>query len=166
MKPSSDVILFDEPFNRLTHDRLRFVFLYFDVVEVVDHSAHFAEYEQSGWGHFWDASAIRREIEKACHERGIRDKNQINLRYVAALKKAQEARAQTQPILRRAYQPHQSYWRFLRDLRKQGHVRIVQAPLDQKFTPSVAPQDAKSVAGSVATEFMGWVKDYLRRTAP
>lgn len=165
MNSKSDAILFQEPFNRYTLDRLRFLFVYYDVVEVIDHSAAFAEFERDGWNFVYRPEIVRQEVEKACRKQGIRDRNEINRRYTQGLRLAQQAKVRTAPLLARAYAPHKAYWELLRTLDKAGYVHLVPAPLEGKLNPAVSLDEAESVAHSIASEFTDWIRDYADRTA-
>lgn len=158
-------ILFDEPFNRNTLDRLRLLFLHYETVEVIDHSAGFDEYERAGWSMFWDSRSVRLETEKLCREMGITDRNQISKMQVIARAKSTESQRSIAPFLKRAYAPHRQYWELLRELDKKGHVKIIPAPLDEKFSPSMETRDAHAMASDISSEYVAWTKDYMARTA-
>jgi hypothetical protein len=158
-------ILFDEPFSRNTLDRLRLLFLHYETVEVIDHSADFNEYERADWNMFWDAGSVRRETEKLCREMGVTDRNLISKMRVMAQAKATESQRAIAPFLKRAYAPHKQYWELLRELDKKGHVKVIPAPLDQKFTPNMENRDARAMASDISSEYVAWTRDYMARTA-
>jgi hypothetical protein len=157
-------VIFDEPFTGETLDRLRTIFLYYDEIEVLDHSYLIDEFEKDNWAAIWNPQKIREEVEKLARQYGIKDRNEINRRFQQARKATEDRRKYVTNLLDRTYAPHKTYWKFLRELGQAGHVRVVAPDLDVPAREIVHPDKAKSAATAVTAEFTPWLKEYMTRS--
>lgn len=156
-------ILYNDPFNPDCIERLKFLYLYSDEIEVLDYSSLLTDFQKDNWASFFDHDAA---VDRAIKEHGSRDRNAISKLKFKARLHSKLLQKSVAPILNRIYSEHIDYWAYLRKLANDNYVTI--KPLDDEFRvqrpSSISTSEAKMRADNIASELTAWTQDYIVRT--
>jgi hypothetical protein len=161
-------VLFNDPFSRFTIERLKFLYLYYDEVHIVDYSALLQDYAKNGWTVFLNEKAISTEIKRKFQKDGIRDRNQIARAMFLSRSESKRVLNAVHAALEKTYTSHANYWNYLAFLSRQGFIHLEPLPEELEFAKQLTRDqiETKLLAEQMSGDLRDWWLDYIARTVP
>jgi hypothetical protein len=158
-------VLFNDPFNPECIERLKFLYLYYDEIHVMDYGPYLESFSESNIADEIDKS-FDKEVEKIrreCHMREMRDRNFINSRINIARKRSRKIKEEIRPHYSRFFNQQLEYWSYLKRLAGAGFVIMDSKSLNPSSNVRTAMKmddasvdEIKNMSGALGKGLANW----------
>lgn len=161
-------VFFNDPFNSECIERLKFLYLYYDEIEVMDYSWAFEDFAKDNWAGLLKKEDFIKGVIDILRSKGVKDRNALSKATQNTVSMHKGITESVTPLLNKIYGEQLEYWSYLSTLADTGIVKLVK--YDKEYTESLDRKNfniktvgSKLRSEKAAEEIMNWVRKYMIR---